>query len=270
MRRAGWLAAILSLSPCAGSQAASALSYILTEAGRPAAQTVTIQSGLLWVKGAGGDPNVDLLFDRASQQGALIDHRRQRYTLVNEASVGKLASQLEDLTPLLQGLSSQLRRLNPPQREKWARLLDGMPLDALAKAQKELATARIEAAGQPQTIGGVRCTPKRLSVGKTADLEVCLAQPGALGLPADDAETLQALASFTLRLAQRARGLAARFGLVVASEDLDQLAGIPVRIKTLHGQRPLSLTLDQAKSVTASGQPPAIPDHYRAERLRLW
>lgn len=258
----------LTLLPCPPSQAGATLSYQVMEGQHKTTQTVNIQDGMAWVTAAGGNKNLDLLW--AKEYLVLIDHGRQRYTPINEDSVRKLAGQVETMTPLLRGLGGQIRQLKPEQRAKWEKLMDGFPLDTFDQAQQELSSARLESTGQRKVIAGIQCAVTRISAGPANQLELCLAQPDALGLSAEDANTLNDLAAFTQRLARQAHGLASRFGVAMAQIDIGQLAGIPIQIDEQRGQYPLTMTLERAATATAPLQALTIPENYRADRLKLW
>lgn len=251
------------------AMAAGILSYSVMQGGHKAVQTVNIQNGQVWITHAGGDNKTDVLFDRTTNQWVLIDHRRQRYTPVNEETVRKLGSQIETMTPLVKGLGDQIRRLNPQQRSKWEKMLNGFPLDAFDQVRKELKTTQLKATGKTQTVSGVRCEVMQLKTGH-GDMELCLAQPQALGLTTEDADTLQALTTFSQQLALRAHGLASPFGLAIARTDLTKLAGIPILVRVTHQRNPLSMTLEHCETIKTPLQPLRIPESYRADKLRLW
>ncbi len=250
--------------------AASTLAYRVVQGGRTAMQVVNIQDGKIWISGVGGDSKTDVLFDRATQYGVLIDHRHQTYTPVNEEAIGKLCAQIEDMVPLVQGLGDQIRRLNPQQRAKWEKMLDGFPLDAFDQARQQMQSTHLHPKGRTQTIAGVRCDSMDLKAGHTADLELCIAQPDALSLTVEDADTLRAFIGFTQRVTRKAHGLASRFGLVAGQSDLDKLAGIPIQIREKKGAKPLSMTLNQAEKIKTPLKPLQIPATYRFQKFRFW
>lgn len=251
------------------AMAASVLSYSVMQGGHKVVQTVNIQDGQVWITHAGGDNKTDVLFDRTTSQWVLIDHRRQRHTPVNEETVRKLGSQIETMTPLVKGLGDQIRRLNPQQRSKWEKMLNGFPLDTFEQVRQELKTTQLKITGKSRTIGGVGCEVMQLKTGY-GDMELCLAQPQALGLTAEDADTLQALTDLSQQLVLRAHGLASPFGLAIARTDLAKLAGIPILIRVTHQRNPLSMTLDHAETIKTPLQPLQIPENYRADTPRLW
>ena len=246
------------------------LEYTVDQGHRTAVQTVNIRDGSVWIKGAGGDDRMDALYERSSERLTLIDHRKQRYTPISEDSVKRLTGQIEDATPLLRGLGDQIRKLNPKQRAKWEKLLGGVPLDAFEAAQHELKDAKLQPVGQKH-IAGIPCEAMQFSGNKAAgDIEFCLAQPAMLGLPEQDAETLQALTGFVRILAQKAHGLASPFGLALAGSDIDKLAGIPIQIRERQGKHPLSMTLSRAGAAKGATDGFKIPENYRPDTLKLW
>ena len=258
---------IFGLTP---AHADAVLEYTVDQGQRTALQTVNIRDGSVWVKGAGGDGHMDVLYERSSERLTLIDHRKQRYTPVSEDSVKRLAGQIEDATPLLRGLGDQIRKLNPKQRAKWEKLLGDVPLDAFGTVQREWKDAKLQPAGRKQ-IAGIPCEAMHLSGNKAAgDIELCLAQPAMLGLPEQDAETLRALTGFVHNLAQKAHGLASPFGLALAGSDIDKLVGIPVQIRERQGKHPLSMTLNRAGAAKEATDSFKIPENYRPDTLKLW
>jgi hypothetical protein len=250
--------------------AASILKYSVKQGGHTAVQTVNIQNGQVWITHAGGDSKTDVLFDRAMDLWVLIDHRNQSYTPVNEETVRKLSAQIEDMLPLVQGLGDQIRRLNPQQRAKWEKMLNGFPLDAFEQARLEIKGFHLNPKGKAKSIAGIRCETLQVKTNRTGNMEFCLAQPDTLGLTAEDAETLRALTDFTQRLAQKAHGLASRFGLAVAQTDLNNLTGIPVLLRETKGQHPLSMILEHVEKIATTLKPLQIPENYRPQKLRIW
>ena len=245
------------------------LEYTVDQGHRTTVQTVNIRDGSVWIKGAGGDSRMDALYERSGERLTLIDHRKQRYTPISEDSVKRLTGQIEDATPLLRGLGDQIRKLNPKQRAKWEKLLGNVPLDAFEAAQHEWKDAKLQRAGQKH-IAGIPCEAMQFRGSKAGDIEFCIAQPAMLGLPEQDAQTLEALTGFVHKLAQKAHGLASPFGLALAASDIDKLAGIPIQIRERQGKHPLSMTLSRAGTAKATTDGFKIPENYRPDTLKLW
>lgn len=255
---------------CPVAQAGSILSYNVTENGHKAIQSLNVQDGLVWITGLGGNTRLDVLVDAARGQLALIDHQHQRYTPINEDRLRKLARQIEDLAPLVNGLGNQIRRLNPEQQGKWENMLGGFPLDAFDTARKELGKTSLQAAGAARTVASIRCEPQHLTAGTQTRLELCMTQPESLHLSAPDTETLKSAIQLFRRQAESIHALATGFGLGLSATAVSDLIGIPLQVKELKGKRPLTISLDHTEQVKAPLKPPEIPAGYQMEKLKLW
>jgi hypothetical protein len=252
------------------ARAAGVLAYQIEQGGKKSEQTLNVQNGQAWVNGVWGDKNLDVLFDNSRMEAIVIDHGRQRYIPVTDDSVRKLTGRLEGMSYMLKGLNDQLQQLNPEQKAKWGMLLDGLPLDAINEAQKELAGYELKSMSKGQFANGIRCEWIRLTPGRSAPVEFCLADADAFGLAEADRETLKGVVRFSQLLLQRAQGLASRFGFKISQKDLDTLAGIPVIVKDRRGQPSLTMTLTGIGAPTARLSPPTVPENYRSEGLKPW
>jgi hypothetical protein len=259
----------LLLTSTTGS-AASTLTYSLADNGQSSVQTVNIQDGKVWLLGVGGNSKLDAIFDKAADEILWVDHGRHRIMPINAKSVKKLADQLQDLQPLLGGLNQQISRLDPGQKARWGKLLGDFPLDAFDIAKRELADTRITHSGKPRKIAGISCTPRSVRSGKTTALELCLSEPGRLGLPQEDAETLTALDAFLGSLQAQLAKLVSQFGMNLKEGRIDQPWGIPIAVRETRGKQPLTATLDRIENITPGLKSPEIPADYKRERLKFW
>lgn len=233
-------------------------------------QPVLIKQGVVLVKAAGGDPNLDILYEKSRERLVLIDHKKQVFTVVTDEKVVKIAQLAEDVQPLLQGLGEQLKKLSPKQRAKWEDMLGGISLDRFDEAKRAAQSTKLMKTGISKTVAGISCQEMDVVRRGTRAAEFCLADPGALKLPGDDAATLQSLVAFTQRLASRAEGLGSQFGIELPVGSLASLAGVPVEMREIGGKRPVALTLS---GVSDQGFPPdslEVPAGYRPKELSLW
>lgn len=250
--------------------AASTLTYSLTENGQNSVQMVNIQDGKVWLSGVGGSSQLDIVFEKATDEILWVDHGRHRIMPINTRSVKKLTDQLQDLQPLLVGLNKQISQLDPRQKARWGKLLGDFPIDAFDIAKRELAETRITRSGKPKTIAGVACTPRSIGSGKATTLELCLSEPGNLGLPQEDAETLTALNAFLGSMQAQLAKLVTQFGMNLKEGQLDQPWGIPIAVREVKGKQPLTATLDHIEKITPGLKSPVIPADYKPERLKFW
>ncbi len=268
------LALGLALAQTAGAD--STLEYLVVDSGAKTAkpQDVVIKDGKVMVKGAGGDPNMDILYSSNPEQVFIVDHRKRTVTTVDENQVNRLAEQTEAVQPLLAGVGEQLAKLDPKQRAKWEGILGGkIDLNAIAEAAqaaKPAQTASIVKTGKGLNVAGVACEQMDVFQGKTKAAEICLADPARLNLSGADYATIRSLLDLSGRLANRTQGLARQFGVNIPNLDLQDLAGVPVEIRDVSKQNQGILTLNRIITSAVSPEAVQIPQDYRMERFDPW
>lgn len=251
-------------------QADSIIEYQVETGKHTSVQPVLIKNGTLLVKSAGGDENLDILYERNGERLVLIDHRKQHFTPITDENVRKIADQVETVQPLLKGFGEQLRKLSPKQRAKWEEMLGGISLDQFDAAKREVESTQLLKTGVGKKVAGITCEETNVIRRGNTAAEFCLADPAALKLPEEDAATVRSLIAFTQRLAQQAQGLA-QFGLELpGGGDLANLAGIPLEMKELKGKHPVAMTLSRVSDSGVAADSLKIPEGYRAEHLKLW
>jgi hypothetical protein len=251
------------------AHADSLIEYQVETGKRHAVQPVFIKNGTVLIKSAGGDGNLDVLYERNNERLVLIDHKKQNFTPITDQKLGQLAQQVEDVQPLLRGIGEQLRKLPAKQKAKWEDMLGGISLDRFDPAKHPTESTTLQKTGTGRTVAGVSCEETNVIKRGTATAEFCLADPAALKLPADDAATLRSLIAFTQRLARKAQGLT-QFGLELPGGDLSSLAGIPVQMRELGGKHPVAMTLSRVSDEAVAGDAIKVPDGYRPQSLKLW
>lgn len=233
-------------------------------------QPVFIKQGAVLVKSAGGDGNLDILYEQPKQQLVLIDHKRHEFTVVTDEKVVRIARQAEDVRPLLQGIGEQLRKLSPKQRAKWEDMLGGISLDKFDAAKRAAQSTQLLKTGVSKTIAGISCEEMNVVRKGAPAVEFCLADPAALRLPADDAATLRSLIGFTQHLAARAESLSSQFGIELPLGSITNLVGVPVEMKDFGGKHPVALTLSGVSDQGFPSDSLQVPAGYRAKELSLW
>lgn len=261
----------LSLGASPPVAAASVIDFIVATDGNVVPQPVIIDHGTILVKGAGGDKNLDILFERGAERLVLIDHQRRRFTPVTRERVDQLANRFEDIRPLLKGLAGQIAKLPPAQRAKWDALLGGFPIERYVAARAETEQTRLSKTRQIKTVAGIDCESiEMVRAGRTAT-EFCLANPSVLPLAAEDSATLEAMLTWLKKLALRAEDLLGLFGVDLAANALGDLPGLPIEIQQARGDRPLTMTLKRiAQTAPQDAVALAIPAGYELRRLNLW
>lgn len=233
-------------------------------------QPVIIKDGTILVKAAGGDENLDILYERAAERLILIDHRKRRFTPVTDEKVSQIARQAEEIQPLIQGFSEQFRKLSPKQRAKWEDMLGGISLDQFDTVKREAESTQLMKTGAGKKIAGIACEEMNVLKGKARAAEFCLANPAALKLSDSDSATLRSLIGFTQRLAARAQGLGSQFGIALPASGIAELAGVPVEMREFGGKHPLAMTLNRVSADTTAEGDLKVPEGYRPKELALW
>jgi len=263
-------ALVANLFWLAPSQADSTIEFHVEEGQKKAVQPVVVKDGQIMVKGAGGDRNLDIFYQRANERLVLIDHKKQRFTPITEEKIDQIARQTQDLQPVLQGLGDQLKKLSPKQRAKWEDMLGGISVDQLGSAKNPANNSRLVKTGQAKEVAGIRCEQLDVVQGSAKLAEVCLANPASMPLSADDYATIRSLLAFTQRIASKAQGFASQFGVSLPPVQLSDLAGVPVEMADFSGKRPTVMALNRIIDSVSPDDRLQIPAGYQPQELMLW
>ncbi|MDF9391865.1 MULTISPECIES: hypothetical protein [Methylococcus] len=241
-------------------------------AGEQTPQSLFVKDGQVLIKSAGGDPKLDILFNRSRNTAFLIDHRKQAYMPVTEQRVAELASQVQDVQPLLRGLGEQLKKVSPEQKAQWSDILGGVDLDRVTAKSEDNRPILLTQAGTATTQGGYACSKVELRQGGDKKGDICLASAETLKLPAGDYETLRAMMMFSSRIADKAKGAAAHYVDLgpLPTVNLSEYPGIPVELHDASSKQAATLTLSRISSDTLPPGAMGIPEGYSAKKLKLW
>ena len=270
---AQYLTICISMALPSLTQADTVLDFVVKEnlAEKTSTQSMVVKEGQIMVKAAGGSRGIDLLYSRATESVVVVDHRKRTLMTVNDQEVTRINRQAKDVQPLLQGFSDQVAKLSPEQRQQWQELLgESISLEKIAKASEPLVSNKIVPTRLTKKVAGIRCQEMRLMQGETPMAELCLAEPAALKISADDEATIRALFDLYERLATKSQGLARQIGLSLPAVAMAETAGIPVEIRDLSRDENGGLTLSRVKTVTVAPEVMKIPDGYKAVPLALW
>lgn len=266
------LVVVASLVACPSARADSVLELQIKK-GRlapPTSQSVTIRKGQIMVKAAGGDQDIDLFYRRAEEKVVIVDHRQRTLMTVDEEQISRITQQVKEVQPLLQGVSEQIAKLTPVQRQKWQELLgEGLSLDKIAEAATPPEPNRLVPAGEGK-VAGIHCRKMWVMQGTTPMAEVCLAEAAALQLPDDDGTTLRALFDLYEKLAARGQTAARQLGLGLPTLGSQAEGGVPIKMLDLSRDENGSLTLSRIRRGAVESGLMQIPSGYKAEPLALW
>ncbi|MEY2700918.1 MAG: hypothetical protein RIQ52_1673 [Pseudomonadota bacterium] len=230
---------------------------------------VMVAHGFVLIPGVAEGGRSDLLYLPPQQSAMLINHRKKQYMIINQKRLEQLASQAEIAQPILKGLSSQIKQLDPKQQEKWNNMLGGIDFsdtDSYLSGHYEL-----KRKGQAAMALGGQCDEYDVveGGGKTA-AQICLASQQALRLEPIDYKALRDLLDFTAELHSSMHGLAQKFlgglpGIRIEGHD-----GIPANIRQLQGESRQSLTLKSVRHETLDIARFTVPQGYQEKHFKIW
>ncbi|HYE34749.1 hypothetical protein [Methylocaldum sp.] len=252
------------------SNADSTIEFQVEEGQKKAIQPVVVKDGRIMVKGAGGDRNLDIFYQRADERLVLIDHKKQRFTPITEEKIDQIARQTQDLQPVLQGLGDQLKRLSPKQRAKWEEMLGGISVDQLGSTENPANSSRLVKTGRGKQVAGISCEQLDVLRGSTKLAEVCLASPSSMRLSADDYATIRSLLAFTQRVATKAKGFATQFGVTLPPIDVSDLVGVPIEMVDFSGKHPTVMALNRITDAISPDDRLQVPTGYQPQELAPW
>lgn len=261
---------IISSLPVAAVFADSTLQYQVS--GEKSPQALFVKDGQVLIKSAGGDTKLDILFNGAKNVAFLIDHRKHSFTPVTEQKVSELASQAQDVQPLLRGLGEQLKKVSPEQKAKWSDMLGGVDLDRVTAKPEDTRPLNLVQAGAGKTPAGIACNKVELRQGSVKKGDICLAPAEALKLSQADYEALRAMLLFSSRVADKAKNVAAHYIDLgpIPSVNLSDYPGIPVEFHDTSSKNASSMVLSAVSPEALSAGVMGIPDGYAAKKLKLW
>lgn len=261
---ASWL---LTGSP---ATAASLMQYQLSEADRQSEQTLIFQDKAMLLKSAGGDPNLDILYEPNTEQLTLIDHQKKQFTPVTQERIDQLSAKTETVKPLLQGFAAQWANLSPKQKAKWSAMLGGIPVEQYLAAINTAASTTVNKAGKARKLAGLSCQPMQLKQKKSTLAEFCVTEPSALGLDSEDTATLESLLAFIRKNALKLGELMAPMGIGLSGNLLADMRQIPIQFREIPGKSPVSLSLNHVVKNRNTDQKITVPEGYAYKKLRLW
>ncbi len=227
-------------------------------------QIAYIKDGALFVKGAGGDPQIDLLFKRERSSITIINHGERSYMNFDEQKISELSDRAQGMMSMVQKqLADNLANLPPDQAARMKEMMGnfGVPAGgAPPPPKKELIKRGF------MTINNMKCQQIDLLSNSQKVAQLCVADPSELNLPGDDYQTIKAMQAFGERLSQKASKISGQFAGSVPDFSGIQIEGLPVEMKSFSD--PVSSVMTVTKVVGGVGNAAmAVPDGYNPRQL---
>jgi hypothetical protein len=242
------------------------IEFSVTESGstQTGSQIAYVKDGTIFVKGAGGDPQIDLLFNREHSSITIINHGDRTYVSFDEEQISELSDRAQGMMSMVQKqLAENLANLPPEQAARMKEMMGniGMPAGNEPPPPKQKLIKR-----GIMTINKMKCRQIDVMSNDKKVAQLCVAEPSALNLPGDDYETIKAIQSFGERLSQKASKISGQFGGSVPEFGGMQIDGVPVQMRNLSGPAPSVMTVTRLAAGVGKVSM-AIPDGYKPRQL---
>jgi len=251
------------------ANADSSLLYEFVKKGHKSEENVYVSKDLIGIKAVGGDLDTDIIYKVALNRLTLINHRAHSFIVITPEKVDRIAGQLEDVSPLIRGLSEQMKTLDSTQKAKWAKMLGDFPLDTFEATRSELQSTKFQLTKITKNVSGISCLVSTMSSRTIGKLEICSASHNELGISTTDAEALNKLLQLAHSSLKKAHKVTSRFGVVLASNAMDHLTGIPIEIRSNQVNAPLAMKIKSVNTQTHAADL-SIPANYHEQELKIW
>lgn len=155
---------------------------------------------------------VGLIFDSASGQMILLDHRRKTYLRLTQKRVNEISSVVESIGQIA--------------RQQGGVLGDLISTFGLDSALGEVDTIEVTHSGSSERIAGLTCKHLQVWRNKQAETQLCIAPK--LSVNAVDTETLRSLLRFSQQLSNKAGHLLSALGLALPVLPAESFEGFPL------------------------------------------
>lgn len=182
-----------------------------------------------------------VLFDAQAGEMTLLDPETRTYNVLDEEVVRRMAQQMEQMRAQLE---KQLEGVPEGQREQMRRKMQEM-LPGVGPPPG----IRVEVTGETASVAGATCREARIHRDDEPAQEVCVADPGELGIPAGDFDTMTAMFGFFDDVAGAMGGDDARMGAREMRRTMDELGGMPARARALQGGNEWAIGSVETRSI---------------------
>ncbi|MDZ7747467.1 MAG: DUF4412 domain-containing protein [Halofilum sp. (in: g-proteobacteria)] len=183
------------------------------------------------------------LFDAAANEVTVLNLQEQTYHVMTKQDVQRMAKQMQQV------------------RKQVEQQLQNMPEDQRAQMRKQMEQMmpgggpppkiRVEPTGGSGIVAGASCRKARLFRDDQATHELCVAEPGALGIPSDAFDTMMAMFGFFEEISGAAGGEGADIQVRAMEEMMSELGGMPARSRPLAGGAAWEIAGVESRSIDA-------------------
>jgi hypothetical protein len=184
-----------------------------------------------------------------------IDNKDRSYTVMDRASMQKLAAQL---SPALKQMQEQMAKMSPEQRAQMERMMGGrMPGAAKPDSQQVRKTTRTG------TVAGHGCTYVEMLEENVVEEEMCVAPSGALKGGKELTDAAMKLSALLREMLQSFDAPWLKDSIAQQVENYEQLGGVPLSTRHFSSGKPVSeSTMKSIRSDAVPADAFAIPAGY--------
>ena len=211
-----------------------------TETHADAGSTLMIREGKVRLEEREADGSmIYSLFDRELRTLTMIMDEERSYAELTVAALEAQADQVREMQEgFLRQMREQMETMPPEQRAMMEQQMRQMGIDPAMLSGHDtpvpdLSSLETRPTGERRTVGGVTCQGMDVHLGGELTNELCVAQPGDVGLSDADFNTLRDLFEFMQSLSEVAMAMGGPFAADMGAEMLPVLDGVPVLVRNL-------------------------------------
>lgn len=238
----------VTLSCCVSvSNAATTIEFMLKQQGlADVAQAAYIQDGKVLIKAAGGDTNMDLLFQQANQTMTIINHEEKSLLDLDPERISALADQASGMIDMLrQQVMAQMGNLSDEQRVQVEKMIENMGGGQLVQPPPPPPGEKTLRQTGVQTVNGFTCSKTEIYESDQKIAEVCSAPADVLGIPAEDFAVIESMRDMSQMLREETAKISSQMGQGVPQFGHAEVDGVPVAMVDASGNTMAITTIQQ-------------------------
>jgi hypothetical protein len=192
-----------------------------------------------------------MLFDASASEMTFVMPDQKQYQVMTREDMQKVARQMKQMR---EQMEQQLQNVPEGQREQMRQQMQQMMPGMGPRPE-----IRVEATGKTAEVAGATCRQARIYRDDQPAHQVCVAEPGALGIPSGDFDTIMAMFGFFDEMAG-AMGGGGDVGAREMRQMMEELGGMPARARSLQQGDSWHIRRVESRSIDASQF--EVPDGY--------
>lgn len=220
------------------------------------AQAAYIQDGKVLIKAAGGDTNMDLLFQQANQTMTIINHEEKSLLDLDPERISALADQASGMIDMLrQQVMAQMGNLSDEQRVQVEKMIENMGGGQLVQPPPPPPGEKTLRQTGVQTVNGFTCSKTEIYESDQKIAEVCSAPADVLGIPAEDFAVIESMRDMSQMLREETAKISSQMGQGVPQFGHAEVDGVPVAMVDASGNTMAITAIQQGTDGVSVGKP---------------